>query len=418
MFPCLELIRVPPQSVPHVYVGQRWPVADHLTLGRSADATIQLPMPSLGGRHCEIELEQGAWVLRDFGSANGTWVNGQRFQAFAAVPLRHGDLIELPYEIVFRYLERDWGPDVLHGAGEFVAEVSEKPDDDARWRVWGDRLLELGHPLGERIVKGKPDRNEELTTWVGLTVRDVSTGDLELEWRHGFIRHATLRNLQFAGGFFSPLQQLLFEPAARFLQSLEIDAVSYARGVERSELASVEQRVVEALTYLASSLRPRPPLRLVRFGPFPQPMWTPGLAAAWQSMTQAYPRLDAQAGPLFVARRAGLTLLGTPAQVSVCALAPGERVTLDDDTATLMGPLDEAEIALRSPEGSAARQVGCRLDRESGQWWVTDVVASAVPYRHGDWPLRVNGREVVRQRLRAGDLLEPAAGLLFRFELD
>jgi hypothetical protein len=58
-----------------------------------------------------------------------------------------------------------------------------------------------------------------------------------------------------------------------------------------------------------------------------------------------------------------------------------------------------------------------RVDRELGLWWVEDIVAASGGYR---WEpsLKVNGRERVRHRLRPGDVLEPAPGLLFRFVME
>jgi pSer/pThr/pTyr-binding forkhead associated (FHA) protein len=47
------------------------------TLGRGTDADIRIDDNGVSRRHCEIELTSPA-VLRDLGSTNGTWVQGQR----------------------------------------------------------------------------------------------------------------------------------------------------------------------------------------------------------------------------------------------------------------------------------------------------------------------------------------------------
>lgn len=52
------------------------------------DANLDL---DASGYHCELVLSDGAWVVRDIHSRNGTWVNGARV---SVQPLRHGDVIE------------------------------------------------------------------------------------------------------------------------------------------------------------------------------------------------------------------------------------------------------------------------------------------------------------------------------------
>jgi len=49
-----------------------------LTVGRRESSDIVLRLPNVSGRHCELELTEGFWVVRDLGSINGTKVNGVR----------------------------------------------------------------------------------------------------------------------------------------------------------------------------------------------------------------------------------------------------------------------------------------------------------------------------------------------------
>jgi hypothetical protein len=46
-------------------------------VGRSPDNDIVLDHPSVSSRHCELELGVDSLVVRDCGSTNGTFVNGQ-----------------------------------------------------------------------------------------------------------------------------------------------------------------------------------------------------------------------------------------------------------------------------------------------------------------------------------------------------
>jgi serine phosphatase RsbU (regulator of sigma subunit) len=66
---------------------------DVITMGRATDCAIPLKDRFLSRRHAEILSQNGGWILRDNGSANGTFVNGARVEA--PVKLGPGDPIEL-----------------------------------------------------------------------------------------------------------------------------------------------------------------------------------------------------------------------------------------------------------------------------------------------------------------------------------
>lgn len=61
-------------------------------IGRRPDCTIVLDEPYVSGEHSELSLQGGEWQLRDLGSTNGTYVNGQRLTA--PVALRPGDTVQ------------------------------------------------------------------------------------------------------------------------------------------------------------------------------------------------------------------------------------------------------------------------------------------------------------------------------------
>ena len=65
---------------------------DAITIGRSPTNDLPMPDPSVSGEHCRIKSEDGAFVVYDVQSTNGTLVNGQQVQRHA---LRPGDVITL-----------------------------------------------------------------------------------------------------------------------------------------------------------------------------------------------------------------------------------------------------------------------------------------------------------------------------------
>jgi adenylate cyclase len=68
-------------------------LAVHNTLGRHPTNSIQLLDKIVSKEHCVIERRGNQFVLRDLGSLNGTYVNGERVNGERA--LRHGDEIAL-----------------------------------------------------------------------------------------------------------------------------------------------------------------------------------------------------------------------------------------------------------------------------------------------------------------------------------
>ena len=64
-----------------------------VTLGRESRNDITIPDINVSRTHAEISLSpQGAWVITDLGSTNGTYVNGR---AIASQPLNEGDHIAM-----------------------------------------------------------------------------------------------------------------------------------------------------------------------------------------------------------------------------------------------------------------------------------------------------------------------------------
>ncbi len=52
--------------------------SDKTTIGRVEDNSFQLAVGSVSSHHCEILLQGSEVVVRDLGSTNGTFVNGQQ----------------------------------------------------------------------------------------------------------------------------------------------------------------------------------------------------------------------------------------------------------------------------------------------------------------------------------------------------
>jgi adenylate cyclase len=57
-----------------------------LLVGRRDSCDIALRFPNVSSRHCELELQDGYWLVRDLDSSNGTKVNGVRVRSKWIMP--------------------------------------------------------------------------------------------------------------------------------------------------------------------------------------------------------------------------------------------------------------------------------------------------------------------------------------------
>lgn len=77
-------------------------IRDRVTIGRKADNTLQIEDKAVSGNHCEIINRQGAYLLRDLGSSNGTFINKQRISEHT---LRNGDVIVLGQKVDVYFID-------------------------------------------------------------------------------------------------------------------------------------------------------------------------------------------------------------------------------------------------------------------------------------------------------------------------
>lgn len=74
--------------------GRRFELPDALALVGRESRQLPLTDNTVSRRHCELfPTEDKGWVLKDLGSANGTWINGQRIERTAILKL--GDQIRV-----------------------------------------------------------------------------------------------------------------------------------------------------------------------------------------------------------------------------------------------------------------------------------------------------------------------------------
>ena len=77
------------------------PVRLPLLVGRADEAKFRIPQDCVSRRHCEFVLEDDAVVVRDLGSTNGTFLDGERLPAREPMRVRPGAEIRIG-EVAFR----------------------------------------------------------------------------------------------------------------------------------------------------------------------------------------------------------------------------------------------------------------------------------------------------------------------------
>lgn len=86
--------------------GQKWPLEKDIVLvGRGQDCDIVLPERPISRRHAEVRRQGNQYVLRDLGSKNGTYLNGQEIDG--PVPLQDGDEIQIALRVKLLFVGVD-----------------------------------------------------------------------------------------------------------------------------------------------------------------------------------------------------------------------------------------------------------------------------------------------------------------------
>jgi pSer/pThr/pTyr-binding forkhead associated (FHA) protein len=143
--------------------------AERVSIGQHDGNDVPLPPDATASRlHAVLERYPSGWCVRDLGSRNGTWVNGER--VWQARPLRDGDSLTLGVtRIVFRSDEPR--------AGFRATEPGEPPP--VLTRRERDVLVALCRPMASGQVFTEP-----------ASIRDIAE---ELVVTEAAVKHHLLR---------------------------------------------------------------------------------------------------------------------------------------------------------------------------------------------------------------------------------
>ena len=117
---------------------------DVYSVGRSSNSSLCLPVGCVSKNHAEIQCNENHLIVRDLGSTNGTFVNGNRIEDDAAINI--GDLVQFA-SLVFRV--------GMQGQVTEHQTIHEDNCDQALAMMQFDRLIDSGafFPFFQPIVK-------------------------------------------------------------------------------------------------------------------------------------------------------------------------------------------------------------------------------------------------------------------------
>lgn len=155
--------------------------AEEVRIGRAADNEVQIDNLAFSRYHASIEDVKGVYILKDFGSANGTYVNGQKVEG--RYGLNDGDRIQI-------------GKFTLGFGCDKKTPVSSVVRDEAAYAVAGETIVARAPDLRERTcpyvafleeprpTKFDPPKVHHLGKDIFLIGSDPAC-DLVIEEKHG-----------------------------------------------------------------------------------------------------------------------------------------------------------------------------------------------------------------------------------------
>ncbi len=118
---------------------------DAVWIGRSRENALPIPDRRASRRHCRVEPRDGAYVLIDDGSANGTLVNGQLAQNR---PLEAGDVIQIGATRIF--FDR-----IDEGRTQEIEHFDDGDDESGRGQTDLLRLQRTARALNSELDRSK-----------------------------------------------------------------------------------------------------------------------------------------------------------------------------------------------------------------------------------------------------------------------
>ena len=207
--------------------------AREVVIGRSRSCELTLPVGEASRRHAMVRFEDGDFRVRDLGSTNGTFVNGEPLGAERV--LRPGDRIEIGGATVTFCQMDEAMEDAMTDPGEGETILMARPRSGAMEALRGDfeqipsfavlQILEMGSQTGLLYIE-----TTEGSNWMWMENGRVV--DCETEKQGGF--DAAIEIVQSSSGRF--LFEPGGEPARRTIDASVTEVILEAGRLEDEEV--------------------------------------------------------------------------------------------------------------------------------------------------------------------------------------
>lgn len=135
-------------------------VEPKLLVGRRSHCDICLRFSNVSSHHCELELKDGYWYIRDLGSGNGTKVNGVRIDSQC---LRPGDEVMIAKHAFTIQFHVDENADEPVEANPFELSLMEKAGLQVERRA---KRKEGSNSSGAKSVRKNSSKDDFLMEWL------------------------------------------------------------------------------------------------------------------------------------------------------------------------------------------------------------------------------------------------------------
>lgn len=136
--------------------------AKKLLVGRRSHCDIKLDFTNVSSHHCELELRDGYWFVRDLGSSNGVKVNGERCEDSVLMP---GDEISIAKHAFRIEYTVDDGASLPESQNPFARSLMEKAGLEVR-RPKGDAAAEPSKAAPKKQSRRVSSEDDFIMDWL------------------------------------------------------------------------------------------------------------------------------------------------------------------------------------------------------------------------------------------------------------
>ena len=218
---------------------------DQISIGRVSGNDLVIAHGTVSSRHARLTRENGGWMIRDEGSTNGTYLNGQPIKA--PTPFREGDELGVG---AFRIrlvvgppapAAAAAPPSTLESGGEIIGTLEYIPVAAPAEAAAGHAALELeSRKLKEKVHKKLIEfldlrwvdlskmKEEEVRTQTRTAVENILR---ELAWEipQGLDRESLIREIINEALGLGPLEDLIADPAVTEIMVNRYDQIYVER---------------------------------------------------------------------------------------------------------------------------------------------------------------------------------------------